>query len=442
MKKQNKLLLMGSSLLVILSACSNERPKLNIDLSSSNGVFRSIKVPREAPNTFTPNQEAPKEGVPSKKEKKKKVRFSVPAKTGQAFQNYLTNGNTQINIGSAVSVQVGNLINTADGLIINNGQINIQGTALKNKSIDTYTGQGQIEFSGTKEQEIVGDLIVSTLNVNNGGILILDAASIEVLEKLDLSDNGNIELNETVLKIHPVAQITGYSPNHYIHTNGSGNLSQSVGTKQKVIFPIGTDSYAPATLIDASEQAVYMLRVEKKDKYDEVQETLIDWDIREENFGGALAEVIFEWNEEQTTTSFDPNNCAIINKEAAELPLYSNATKAKSSSYSMNKKNVNTLGTFTLKSTGETAALAVSIYPNPVVHQLNVQVTGLEEETEVELFIYSVTGAEAYRSVASLSADQILTIDAVNDLVPGTYMLSINSSTNNESLYTGKFTKK
>ena len=172
MKKQNKLLLMGSSLLVILSACSNERPKLNIDLSSSNGVFRSIKVPREAPNTFTPNQEATKEGVPSKKEKKKKVRFSVPAKTGQAFQNYLTNGNTQINIGSAVSVQVGNLINTADGLIINNGQINIQGTALKNKSIDTYTGQGQIEFSGTKEQEIVGDLIVSTLNVNNGGILI------------------------------------------------------------------------------------------------------------------------------------------------------------------------------------------------------------------------------------------------------------------------------
>lgn len=230
------------------------------------------------------------------------------------------------NNGAVVKVSTGTDLRVNNGSIDNKnaGQINNNGNIYLDVNFDqttsaTYTGGATswLWFEGTANQNATGDAVlnIAKLRVDNGNRLLL-GNSINVSDRVDLTNNGNIELGNFNLAIASGGTVTGYDASNYIITNGTGFLQQEVASAD-VFFPVGNSSYNPATLNNVGVVDNIQVRV-----FDQVfdqgttgtaQTTNVvnrTWMVSEETLGGSDVTMTLQWATADEL-SFDRTNSGV-----------------------------------------------------------------------------------------------------------------------------------
>lgn len=219
--------------------------------------------------------------------------------------------NIVINTGYTVKVE-GGVENKNNGSISNNGNINLEENWTQTGATTNYTGTGWLNFEGSTGQTIssTNTLTVPQLRVNNNNTLSLSSA-LTVATRVDLNNNGNIQLGVNNLTLNNGATITGADATHYVRTNGIGNLRQTVGAGP-VFFPIGNTTYNPATVSNAGVSDVFSVRVQEQVLQDGTTglpftSEVVDrtWFVEEETAGGSVTALTLEWEGSEELISFN-----------------------------------------------------------------------------------------------------------------------------------------
>lgn len=238
----------------------------------------------------------------------------------QAQVNFINTGAmVKVNNGINLRVENGSITNKNTGGISNEGNIYLDLNFIQNTGGD-YIGSAAswLWFEGAANQNIISDapLNISRLRVDNGNRLIINN-SVTTKYQVDLTNNGNIELGNFNLIMHPGATITGYDAANYIITNGTGFLQREVaGTNE--MFPVGNTTYNPATLQNTGTPDNFQVRVFDQ-LLDEGTTGFVHtengvgrtWMISEEIVGGSNLTTTLQWNTADELASFDRTNSGI-----------------------------------------------------------------------------------------------------------------------------------
>lgn len=241
--------------------------------------------------------------------------------------NCLLAQNKLINDGSIVKVAAGTTFRVSDagidnknsGTIDNQGNIYV-GLHFNQTTAATYNGgvTSWLWFEGVANQNIQGDapLNIPKLRIDNGNRLIL-GNHVNVSNQVDLMNNGAVELGNFNLVVAPSGTVTGYDANNYIVTNGTGYLQQQIAAAN-VVFPIGNNTYNPATINNAGTVDNFQAKVEDA-VYDAgttgplITDKIVNatWHIQEAVAGGSMANITVQWVTAQELPSFNRNSCAV-----------------------------------------------------------------------------------------------------------------------------------
>lgn len=240
---------------------------------------------------------------------------------GLNAQVYLTNNGARMNIMSSTDVQVQNgaLHNKNFGKISNNGNIYIDYEYNEVTGANYVGGTSSwLWFEGGGSQNITGDAQVSIhrIKVDNGDRIVL-GTDVSTAYRVDLNNNGSVELGNSDLIIEQGGDIVNYSRTHHIITNGTGYLQQEV-SGAAVFYPIGNSSYNPAILANTGTLDNFQARVVDNVQHryptgNPVAEDVVNraWMIDEEVVGGSNVTMTLEWDAGQELTKFDRNACGI-----------------------------------------------------------------------------------------------------------------------------------
>jgi hypothetical protein len=356
-------------------------------------------------------------------------------------QTQLINSGTQISIKSSTYIQGTTLLNEANGLLKNDGLLHLKGDMIQDQA--NYIGDGLVAFDGVDDQYMEGDITVATLKINNNKALHLDADEVTISNNLDLSNNSSVFLGETNLMLVPNATISAYNPNHYIHTNGSGALSQEILSEEMLVFPVGNQSYSPAKVQNNGATERIDLLVENND---EVQQVNSLWHLASENGNFSNLDVELNWELTASHLDFDANNCAVAQlKEGEWLASDHGAATTDGNIQGRKFKGIAELGTFTVTSpittvvTTASFSAKVHLFPNPSVDILNVEIEGLEGEEDLILSIFSEDGKIVHQQANVLFSEDVIQIPEVINLTPGIYSLRIEKQ--DKSFITKQFIK-
>ncbi len=224
----------------------------------------------------------------------------------------INNGaNIVINTGHDVRVE-GDVQNSNNGSITNNGTIHLDANWTQTGTTTDYSGTGWLTFEGSGLQNITtaNTLTIPQLRVDNNNRLRLNSA-IDVSLQVDLRNNGNIELGTNNLTLDNGATLIGADVSHYVITNSTGRLRQTVGAGA-TFFPVGNSSYNPASITNSGTTDVFGVRVTDQILQDgttgaSFTEEVVDrtWLINEEVAGGSVANITLEWETSQELPNFD-----------------------------------------------------------------------------------------------------------------------------------------
>ncbi|NCA77815.1 MAG: T9SS type A sorting domain-containing protein [Alphaproteobacteria bacterium] len=169
-----------------------------------------------------------------------------------------------ITSGTTLKVQPGTTLVSMDNLVIKNGAtLSNSGTVVCKKNLTNENvspnslGSGTTEVSGTVQQTISGQNILTNLTVNNAtGVVI--GGNTAVNGNLTLT-NGRVTLGSNNLTLGPLAAIVGTpSASMMIIVTGTGELRKEfpAGFSGTFVYPVGDDTgtpeYSPVTIIFTS----------------------------------------------------------------------------------------------------------------------------------------------------------------------------------------------
>jgi hypothetical protein len=224
----------------------------------------------------------------------------------------INNGaNIVVSTGHNIRVQ-GEVQNGNNGRVTNNGSIYLNENWTQTGTTTDYSGIGWLNFEGSGGQSIGSSnvLNIPRLRVNNNNNLTL-SSPINVSLQVDLNNNGNILLGTHNLTLTSGASIIGADVGHYIVTNGTGQLRQTVGSSP-IFFPIGNTTYNPATLSNTGTIDVFSIRVQEQALQNGTTGApftieVVDrtWFVEEEVAGGSIAGLTLEWGVGEELTGFD-----------------------------------------------------------------------------------------------------------------------------------------
>jgi len=244
----------------------------------------------------------------------------------------------KINNTTDFRVNNGSISNQNSGQITNDGNLYLDLDFNQNTSA-TYVGGAAswLWFEGAANQNASSDatLAIASLKVDNGNRLIL-GNNTDVSTRVDLSNNGSIELGANNLVVAAGGTIANYDASNYIITNSTGILQQEVAAAN-VLFPVGNSSYNPATINNIGTTDNFQIRVFDQifdqgttgsvKTSDAVNRT---WMIEETVVGGSSVTMTLEWATADELTAFDRGSCGLSHHLSGTLwdnpPAYLAAT--------------------------------------------------------------------------------------------------------------------
>lgn len=247
------------------------------------------------------------------------ISSSLPA------QNLVNDGASIVTTANTDLRLVGmGLINQGAGSVDNTGNIYLDLDWTQNGTA-TYTGSGWMWFEGNANQNLTGTAPISIprLRVDNGNILDL-GRDVEVSTELDLTSNGNVRLGTHNLSLSPGATIVNYDPTHYIITDNTGRLQQTV-PNAVTMFPVGRSAYNPITLTNAGTVDVFGIYVEDQvllygTSGPVVSNNVVErtWHVDESALGGSNVSMGVMWLAGHEATAFDRNICGVTRWDGAD----------------------------------------------------------------------------------------------------------------------------
>lgn len=304
----------------------------------------------------------------------------------------INNGaNIKITGTTELKVDAGGVVNKADGLINNDGNLYLDLNWAQSGAATNYIGNGWMWFEGNANQNLssVAPITIPRLRVDNGNRLLLND-NINVSLEVDLLNNGAIELGNNNLVVLPSATIVNYDPSHYIITNGTGTLQQEVGGAN-VIFPIGNSSYNPAVMSNSGVVDNIMARVEDQvwdngttgtpETQDIVNRT---WHVSEQTTGGSSLNLTVQWEVSQELIGFDRSQSGVAHWNGSfwEHPTVFTAASSVGASFTQTRTGITTFSPFAVEDFKESLPIELLFFEAHRLDKNNVQ---LDWATETEI---------------------------------------------------------
>jgi hypothetical protein len=277
-------------------------------------------------------------------------------------QNQLINNGAIIKVENTANLRVdnGGILNKNSGLINNAGNIYLDAD-FNQTTAASYTGSALswLWFDGSVNQIIMGDapLSIAKLRVDNANRLIL-GNHVNVANRTDLTNNGDIELGNYNLVMATGSTISGYDANNFIVTNGSGYLQREVANSS-VEFPVGLSNYNPATLLNTGTTDNFRVRLEDfvRGSYPSGATEISDvvgraWFIDEETQGGSNVTLTVQWNAANELTAFDRLLSGIShwNGTSWDRPtVWTAATAVSAGVWTQNRSGINSFSPFAVE---------------------------------------------------------------------------------------------
>lgn len=391
-------------------------------------------------------------------------------------QGWVNNGaQVQVSANTEIYLQAGNLIQQNDASLDNEGTISLEQNWSQTGSNSTYTGNGSIQLIGSNDQTISSNsnLSIANLSINNAHKLILGSA-LSISNHLDLSNNGQVQLDANTLTLSLGASISNYDDSHYIITNSTGTLQQEVSTNA-VVFPVGNSSYNPTTLTNTGTVDDFQVRIEDV-VYDNgttgsaITSGVVNrtWYVEELHTGGADVTMTVQWDavDELPTdliAGFDRNNCGISSWDGSQWDgagTYSAATAGTGTYYTQLRSGLSDFTAFSVVEANEVVTsemvmnnnsaatqlrqpeesasalittsnssniaasnnMKLTLFPNPTANWLNVQLEEAEGNTAT-IRIYTSNGQLSFEQQAPLVPGSPIQLQAITQLPAGTYLL-------------------
>ncbi len=236
-------------------------------------------------------------------------------------QPKLTNNGAilKVNTGTDLRVNNGSIENKNAAQITNDGNIYLDLNFTQTTAANYSGGVASwLWFEGNASQNAIGDapLNIAKLRVDNGNRLLL-GNHVNVSNRVDLTNNGDIELGAFNLNIASGGIVTGYDAANYIITNGTGTLEQAMNSGDVKKFPVGNNSYNPATISNAGISDDFQIRVEDivyssgtSGSPETAHIVNRSWHISETVIGGSISDITLEWDAAEELT-FDRLNCGV-----------------------------------------------------------------------------------------------------------------------------------
>ncbi len=236
-------------------------------------------------------------------------------------QPKLTNNGAilKVNTGTDLRVNNGSIENKNAAQITNDGNIYLDLNFTQTTAANYSGGVASwLWFEGNASQNAIGDapLNIAKLRVDNGNRLLL-GNHVNVSNRVDLTNNGDIELGAFNLNIASGGIVTGYDAANYIITNGTGTLEQAMNSGDVKKFPVGNNSYNPATISNAGISDDFQIRVEDivyssgtSGSPETAHIVNRSWHISETVIGGSISDITLEWDAAEELT-FDRFNCGV-----------------------------------------------------------------------------------------------------------------------------------
>ena len=276
-------------------------------------------------------------------------------------QGGLVNNGAIMKVSNSTDLKIegGGVTNQANGRIVNEGNIYLDLNWSQTGTTTNYTGGGWMWFEGGANQNLssVSALTVPRLRVDNNNRLIL-GDNVTVSTRVDLMNNGSIELGNNNLVISPGGDIVNYDANNFIITNNTGILQQEVSTTD-VVFPVGNASYNPATLNNSGTTDNFQVRVFNQVLNEgttgAVKNTGVvgrTWMIDEVVTGGSNVDMTLQWQIPEEL-AFDRNNCGIARHTSGTLwdnpPVYGPATNVGTNTWTQTRTGFTTFSPFVVR---------------------------------------------------------------------------------------------
>jgi len=276
-------------------------------------------------------------------------------------------GQITMESGAQLIVSTGSTVIANDGIVSNNGTIDLVGTAvieikgdLENNSsgLITSTSTGTVKFNGSAAQEITGDTdagFYGALEIDNSnGVAITTTATgnDQTIHGTLTFTSGLLTLNGFDLTFMGTADATGAAAGQYVQTNDVGVLIREVPDNSTAIqFPIGKSAYNPITLQNTGTTDDYGARVVDAVDVSGSTDHFVDrsWIVSEAVSNGSALTVTPQWNVAEELTGFDRTNCDVslaIGAGINEFTPVGPATTVATGIYSKDGSTFSSVGTF------------------------------------------------------------------------------------------------
>ncbi len=324
---------------------------------------------------------------------------------------------------SAESILSGRFI--LDRNLINQG-------SLENMDI-TFTGNhdSEIQSNGATIQEI------KLLKSAHAELSLIDDLSIDKL--LDFQSSNLLRLGDQHLNFIQNAEISGYSKNSYIITDGQGKVVLE-NSDHPFFFPIGKDenSYNPIFFENAdSENPIKVRIVSAPEVFDDNQHTLaIAWNI--ETKASELLCTTF-WQENQEIVSISPEQARLVSANHSNISTsidFKNGKQNNSIQFQSILKPLEFNTFYTINEAMNYAdnrniaakhkkSISIKFYPNPATAGIYIELFDSKQEYKIELI--DILGKSIFKEQISVKSVPYYLDFSDKQLSPGTYLLNIVS---------------
>ncbi len=275
----------------------------------------------------------------------------------------IVNNGANIKIMATTNVKTdeGGITNKAAGTINNVGNLYLDKDFSQSGGAVINTGSGWLWFEGAAAQQIFDAnplSVIRSLRIDNGNRVVFNTHV--QTSRVDLMNNGSIELGNFNLQIDATNAMTGYDRNNYVITNGTGHLHQELVQNVDVVFPVGTATYNPATLNNRIGGDAFQVRV-----FDQVflngtsgpleTENVVGktWLIDEGTAGGSDLVVTLQWETSNELTAFDRTMSGIAHHISGSLwdnpTSYTNATGVGANTWTQTRSGITSFSPFVVR---------------------------------------------------------------------------------------------
>jgi len=301
-------------------------------------------------------------------------------------QGGIVNNGASIRITNSANLKInaGGVINNDNGNINNEGNLSLDLNWVQSGVRTNYSGAGWMTFEGNTPQNLSSPypITIPMLRVNNRNHLILKD-DITVSDRVDLTNNGSIELGTNNLVLTANATILNFDASHFIITNSTGALQQEVGATD-VVFPIGNSTYNPATLNNIGTLDNFSARVEDQvvdfntKSTPETQDFVNrSWHITEAVTGGSSSTLTVQWDSPQELPGFDrtQSSLAHLNDQTEEHTLASTAEMPFGTSLTQSKAGIRDFYPFVVKNLNKMLPVELLVFETQRLDNNEIQLS-------------------------------------------------------------------